>query len=179
MSIWRMLSPYSLFLLNSLWHLMFQPCTIQLLQLSDGKPELLAISCDPKLLDVDEVELQFCDPVEIKGTVTLFGNELVLDLQAMTVARLPCLICNEATPIKLQVEQICHSVTLEELQKQVVDGQYNFSEIVREALLLELPLTAECGGSCPKRAEVSAYLVEGKRADRHQPFSDLELESGN
>ena len=56
---------------------------------------------------------------------------------------------------------------------------YNFKNLLRETILLEVPSFAECeGGSCPKRKEYNKYLKESSNEqsedEGYQPFADLD-----
>lgn len=131
----------------------------------------------PGFMDVQEKELRFADLVMISGEAYLAQDELVLKLLAKTRARMPCAICNQEVPVDIQA-QIMHMEPALGLKR----GVYDMSPLVREALLLEVPLVAECNeGHCPGRKEIEQYLRTKKKVDQgtgegYRPFADLDQE---
>lgn len=135
--------------------------------------EVVDCTLDPDFMDIHEKELAFLDPVLVKGEVYLAGEEVVAALRAKTVMQMPCAICN--TSIACPVQAAWTSVEpVESYRHGVVD----LREMVRENLLLEVPLVVECEeGKCPARAEVAKYLSqkqEGREETGFHPFADLQ-----
>ena len=56
-------------------------------------------------------------------------------------------------------------------------GLFDLREPLREALLIELPKTAECPGGCKERKEITQFLRKNPEApdapETYFPFSDL------
>lgn len=146
-------------------------------QLRDGHSEVLSESLPPNFMDVHEDDLAFMDPVKMTGEAYLADDMLVLHLKVQTLATMPCRICNETFKQKIELDNFYHAEPIEEIKGRVFD----FSEILREAILLETPPVAECHqGKCPKRKTMQQFLkLEGsaKKDDEegYRPFADLDL----
>lgn len=142
-------------------------------RLKEGKEACIKETLDPRFLAVQEAELQFDQPVEVVGKAYLSEEHLVLQLKAVAYAKMPCSVCNQMIEIKIQLpESFCQAVPLTEIQGAIFDG----TELVREALLLELPKYVECKeGNCPERSSIAPYLRPPARSKEstYFPFSDL------
>lgn len=139
-------------------------------RLSEGNIQEIAESLDPSFLHVEEKELFFPNPVEIKGKAYLTEDHLIMEFRASTYAKMPCLICNELISIELEINNSYQTIPLQEIKGAI----YNCESIIRESLLLELPSYVECGGSCKKREAIKPFLTKEKTKDsNHFPFSDL------
>lgn len=148
-------------------------------QLRDGHTETLSESFDPDFLGIDEKELQFPLPVKVEGDVYLAKDELVLHFNIETFCVVPCSICNEPVKEKIKIKGFYFVVPVEEVKS----GIYNFKEILREAVLLDVPLRAECHhGKCPQRKEIEKYLKHEEKGetdengDGYHPFADLNID---
>jgi uncharacterized metal-binding protein YceD (DUF177 family) len=153
------------------------PFHIYIDRLRDGKMERIDDDLPSSFLDIDEDELKFSETVHVDGEAYLADDHFVLRLRAQAQAFIPCLACNKMTEASLNVEDFYFSVPLKELTSPIFD----YSEALREALLLELPQYVECnGGNCPERENIKVYLnkkpVSGDTLSTHFPFSDLEKE---
>lgn len=148
-------------------------------QLRDGQVEKIEENFSTDFLDVHEKDLVFSDPVKVSGEAYLADNELVLHLDIQACGIIPCAICNEGVKVKIAVPDFYHAVPLNE----VTTGIYNFSDILRETILLETPLFAECGGCCPRRKDVQKYMKKNSsegsgnahEEEGYHPFADLDL----
>ena len=130
----------------------------------------------PAFLDIEEEALKFTAPVVIKGKAYLTSDHLILNLSVSTQATLPCLICNEFFSIPIIIEEFTHAEALAEIGNHI----FNFIELLREAILLEVPPFMECSnGSCPQRAVVAKYLKTANPAkDNTQvyyPFDNFSM----
>lgn len=124
-------------------------------RLKEGESEVISETFDPSFLQVDEKELKFEAPIEVNGTAYVSNNNFLLTMTVCTDVILPCVICNEQTKIALKAEQLVHDQTMEELKS----GIFHMGEMIRQGLLLELPLTAECrDGKCPEREHLTKYF---------------------
>lgn len=144
--------------------------------LRDGQTEKIDFEVPPAFLEVDEPELSFHAPVRIDGQAYIAGEELVIHLKVETTATIPCSICTRSTAIEVKTEPFYHIVPLEEIK----GNEYDFNEIARENLLIEVPTFVECGeGSCPERENIKEYLKPEGESEGHedgqQPFSHLSL----
>lgn len=129
----------------------------------------------PDFIGIQERELRFADPVQIAGEAYLAQDELVLRLTVDTEAQMPCAICNQLMSLPIHVE-LTHLEPVTGFKR----GFFDMGDIIREAVLLEVPLVTEChSGNCPARSEVEPYLKKKKGSgldsgDGYQPFADLD-----
>ena len=148
-------------------------------QLRDRQAEQLNESFDSTFLEICEKDLAFVDPVLMQGEAYLADDMLVLHMDISTLCTMPCRICNEAVKAKIDIKGCYHAVPLEEIK----NGVYDFHEILRETILLEVPLLAECHqGKCPQRLTVGKYLkkspVGGEEIEEgYQPFADIDFDA--
>jgi uncharacterized metal-binding protein YceD (DUF177 family) len=146
-------------------------------QLRDGHIEKIDEVFPSDILGVHEKDLDYEDDVLVKGDAYLAEENLILNLSISTFAILPCTICNEPVRVKVEVNRLYHAIPLEEIK----GGVYSFKELVREAVILESPVFAECEGKCPRRQELARYFrkkvppSEGPSDhDGYQPFANLD-----
>lgn len=127
-----------------------------------------------EFLDVREEDLSFPTPVKIKGEAYLADEHLILHLHLKTTAALPCAICNQLVQIPISIDDFYHSEPIDELRSPTFD----YTEALREAILLQVPPFAECHrGNCPERATISPYLKKKDpktETPSHFPFADLD-----
>ena len=145
--------------------------TIWIDRLGEDKIQKINGSFSPIFLGIEENELEFRSPVQVQGKAYLADEELIIQLSASTKATLPCGICNKMTDCKLEITNFYHAQPIGEIK----GGLFDFSEPLREALLLELPNYVECTeGNCPARATMTPYLRSQSRNDGQTfPFADL------
>ncbi len=145
-------------------------------QLRDGHDKHIDECLSPDFLEINESDLAFEKPIELKGSAYLAEDELIINWNIRTEAFVSCLICNEKVPVEIVIHNFYHSEPLENIKT----GIYNFKELLRETILLEVPSFAECNeGKCPRRQEVAKYLkdpVEEESNDEegYHPFADLD-----
>ena len=57
-------------------------------------------------------------------------------------------------------------------------GIFSFKDLLRETILLETPLVAECEGKCPKRLDYQQFLKNPSEQETQEegfrPFVDLD-----
>ena len=141
-------------------------------RLRHGETERLSLSVKPDFMSISEPELKFTDPVEVSGEAYQAEGELVLNLNLSTQARLVCAICNQEVIHPIGIKNLYITKRLSEITSHV----YDFSEEIREAILLEVPFVVECSaGNCPQRKELEKFLAPPKETedDGWQPFKDL------
>lgn len=147
-------------------------------QLRDGKEHQIHEKLSPDFLDVHERDLKFEKDVKLDGVAYLAESELILNWTIDAEAVIPCSICNEPVPVKIHLEHAYFSEPLDNIKS----GIFNFKELLREMILLEVPPFVECTqGNCPKRKEFKKYLKEPSQdkpdqEDGYQPFADLKWE---
>lgn len=144
-------------------------------QLREGHEEKIHEKLDPSFIDIHEADLIFETPVELKGVAYLAEHELVLHWDIRTEVLIPCSICNELVKVPIQVQNFYYSEPTSEIKA----GIYNFKNLLRETILLEVPAFTEChGGNCPKRQEYQKYLKEPSnplsQEEGYNPFVDLD-----
>jgi hypothetical protein len=141
-------------------------------RLSDGQIQKIKSLFPPAFLDVDEKELKFPFPVEVSGEAYLADMHLLLRLKASTRAVMPCIICNKMIETELKIVDFYHTEPLSDIR----DAIFDFSDVLREALLSELPKYVECcSGNCPQREAIAPFLRKrsGAQPDVHFPFGNL------
>jgi uncharacterized metal-binding protein YceD (DUF177 family) len=145
-------------------------------QLRESHEEKISEKLNPDFLEIHEPDLAFDKPVELEGVAYLAEQELVLHWEIRTEAILPCSICNEPVRVPLHIQNFYYA----EPTSEIKSGIYNFKELLRETILLEVPAFAECtGGNCPKRKEYRKYLKEpsdqlSDEEEGYHPFADLD-----
>lgn len=149
---------------------------IHIEQLREGHEEKIHEKLDPSFLDIQDPDLIFDRPVELEGVAYLAEQELVFHWNIRTEVLIPCSICNEPVRILIHVQNFYSSICT----KEIKSGIYNFKDLLRETILLEVPPFAECtGGKCPKRQEYKKYLKEPSNPSSdeeagYRPFADLD-----
>lgn len=145
-------------------------------RLRGGHEKKIDECLSPDFLDIKEADLSFEKEVILEGTTYLAEQELVFNFSVNTEALLSCAICSAKVPIEIKVKNYYHMEPLENLKS----GVFNYKELLRETILLEVPLIAECAnGNCPKRKEILKYLKtdsEAVQEDGFHPFADLETQ---
>lgn len=143
-------------------------------QLRDGREEKIDEQFSSDFLEVDEPHLRLKEPIHLTGLACVADTELLLRWQVSTAAQLTCSICNEWVTVPIVIKEFCESIPLEEIPS----GVYHFKELLREAILLEIPPFVEChGGCCPKREEYRRYFKEESgmpNEQAHHPFADFD-----
>jgi uncharacterized metal-binding protein YceD (DUF177 family) len=142
---------------------------IQLDLLRTGVTQNFTMSLSPEFLELQEEEVRMEHPVGVKGEAYLAKERLVLRLDAQTMVTLPCAVCNRMILVPLVTKGVYHTISLADHEEAFFD----LRPIVREELLIEIPKTAECGGTCSERETIAPYL---KKTDikHYFPFSDLQ-----
>lgn len=144
-------------------------------QLREGREEKIHEKLDPGFLDIHEVGLAFDKPVELRGVAYLAEQELILRWDIRTEALIPCSICNELVEVPVYIQNFYYS----EPTSKIKSGVYNFKDLLRETILLEVPTFIECrAGNCPKRQEYQKYLKgqtdQSANEEGYQPFADFD-----
>ncbi|NGX61119.1 MAG: hypothetical protein K940chlam9_00600 [Chlamydiae bacterium] len=136
---------------------------IYVLRLREGEQEKIEESLDPAFLEIEEEELFFETPVVVRGTAEISGEFLLVRFSAATEAKMPCSICNQEAVVSLRVKDFTQLVSLEEIRS----GVYAIKDVLREAILLELPSTIECHeGSCPERENLAQYFMNSEETNK-------------
>ena len=142
--------------------------TIYVDRLKEGQEELFEGTMSTSFLGTDP---HFQETVFLSAKACVTGDLLILKLEANTTAFLPCSICNEQVPVPLELADIYHDKDLKE-----IPSVFDFSDLLREDLLLQLPQFTECKGNCPERQSIKNYLKQSPEQDTSSvqfPFSNL------
>ena len=139
-------------------------------RLHGGRVEVIKQELPSDFLEVDEPDLKFCGIISIKGKAYLADEHLVVQLEIKVEVVIPCAICNKQVHKKLKVPQFYHTEELSGIKGKV----YNYTDPLREGILLETPSFAECENGCLKRKELEKYEPSKEKDDNVQfPFTDL------
>jgi uncharacterized metal-binding protein YceD (DUF177 family) len=148
-------------------------------QLREGNIEDIDESFSPDFLGINERDLSFTQPIHVKGQVYLAEDVLILHFDINTIATLSCAICNGPTNVEIAIKGFYHAVPLNEIKGAV----YDFHEILRETILLEVPILTECNeGKCPQRQTLEKYFKKenapGSKEDEdgYRPFADFDFD---
>ena len=136
-------------------------------RLKENQSESLEESFSPGFMEIQEKELAFEKPIELEGKAFVSGDSLMILASVRTKALLPCAICNQPVEVDIEITDFAHTEKVEDIKS----GVFNYRSVLREALLLELPHTAECANRCPKREELSKYF--SKDQNKSYPFEEL------
>lgn len=140
-----------------------------------GGEEVVSLVIPSDFLEISEKEVSIAPQVSVQGTVYVTGDELILSLDCQTSIYLPCSICNAPTHVEIRTGTFTHSESLSDLPSSIFD----YSQIIREELLLLIPHFVECqNGKCPERKELKIFMKEkvtqpSQSLDVHFPFKDL------
>jgi uncharacterized metal-binding protein YceD (DUF177 family) len=154
---------------------MLQNCKILIDRLKRGQSQKIDEQLEPLVLGPNEPELQFAFPVTVKGEAYIAETHLVIHLDAATKVLMPCAVCNQMIKVELKSLGFYHTEPLEAIPNAIFD----YGEPLREALLIELPKTVECKGSCPERPLIAPYLRSEVRNDQYHPFADIDETQGD
>ena len=153
---------------------MSEPFKIYIDRLRGGTNQVIDAQLDSSFLDVNEPDLSFPKPVFLNGEAYLTDEHLVIHLKASTQALRPCAICNQHILTEIEVDNFYHTEMIQDIPSAVFD----FREVLREALLIEIPLVAECNeGKCPERGTIAPFMSSKKRKENptYFPFTDIEM----
>ncbi len=141
-------------------------------RLRDGQQAHISENLSPEFLDVSEAELTFQEPVAVEGEAYVAGDSLILHLTISTNCTLPCSICNKPVEVPISINEFYHAEPTEDIKS----GIFNFCDILREAIIIEVPSFTECNdGNCPSRKELKKYLKKPEQSadEGYHPFADL------
>ena len=123
-------------------------------RLRGSKEQEIDIFVSPEFLKTDEAELYFEDKVHIKCRAYIAGNDLILTCDTSALAKMPCKICNVMTDVPIVLKNSYHVIDLEKIKTNIFD----FSKLIREEVILALPIVTECKNNCPERKILKKYL---------------------
>lgn len=127
-------------------------------RLREGREEKISFTVDASFIGVPS---EFLDPVRISGVAYLAHSHLILRLRIDTMMRMVCAMCNEFVNVQTAIDDFYQTVELAKIPHFV----FNFEDLVRDAILLQLPHTVECnGGNCPDREQLQKYFSKESRS---------------
>ncbi len=147
-------------------------CKILIDRLKSGTTLKIEEMFAPFILGPNETDLRFETKVKVSGETYLTDSHLIVHLKAETKVRMPCAVCNEMIAVELKADNFYHTEPIEEIKGAIFD----YSEALREALLVELPKIVECReGNCPQREVLKPYLKSETREEKttYIPFADM------
>src|SRR3989339_723154 len=142
--------------------------TIYADRLKEGQEEIFEGEISSSFLGEDP---GFQDKVYLSGKAYVTGDHLILKFKAKTAAWIPCSICNQPVLVPLVLEDFYHAESLDEIK-----SVFDFSNLLREDLLLQLPLFTVCKGNCPERSSLKKFLKSPSQEGSNNaqfPFSNL------
>ncbi len=154
---------------------MAQEFKIYIDRLRNESEERIHETFEPLFLQTPGEELEFKDPVFLKGQVYLADDHLIIDCAVKTLGYFPCSICNEPTRMPIDIPQLHLTIPLEEIKGVSLD----LLQHVREEILLNTPQFIECReGHCPERESLKKFIKTDPAAsqpkeDSYFPFADL------
>jgi uncharacterized metal-binding protein YceD (DUF177 family) len=145
-------------------------------RLQNGHVQEIRETLSSDFLDVHENALSYTGTIEINGEAYLASDELIIHASLSAHCIIPCSVCNEPVTILVKLEDFYHAEPLSAIKSRV----FNIGSLVREALLLETPMFAECNnGHCQKRQEIEHYLKpthkDASLEEGYRPFVDLDI----
>jgi len=118
--------------------------------------------------------LDECDELKAVSEITVCGKFyrvdrwIGIDARVSVVFCLPCALCNESFECAIELPQWVHEEEIAQLSK----GQWDVREPLREAILVEVPFFAQCGGSkCGNFGSIQQFV---RSEDGETPFKDLD-----
>jgi uncharacterized protein len=110
-------------------------------------------------LELAEVGYEFPDPIEVELFASKSGDEIIVQGKVKTLAEIECSRCLELYEMdinpKMQfVIQLLDSIPPQQSTDDdfvilpKTTGEYDITDRVREAIILELPLKALCSDTC-------------------------------
>ena len=129
----------------------------------------------PSFLDLPpDDEVSAASEIVVSGKAYRASEWIVVEGRVKTSFRLPCAICNEMCEYAVDIRSWEQNIPA----KDVVDGVIDLSEPLREAVLIEIPFFAKCGGgTCRNIDDVKRFFrseeAPEEREETHQPFLSL------
>lgn len=134
---------------------MLKKLSIYIDRLRDGSKDFIEEKiCSNEILGTEE-DFRFTSLIHLTGEAYLAGDHLILSLQINLDADLPCIICNNWTPYPICIENFLHAESLANIK----NGTYHYSNLIRDAIFLEIPTYFECNRNCPERAYLASHLT--------------------
>ena len=151
------------------------PFRVYIDSLKHGGEDKIFEKIDPAFLELaGEGDIRSSDPVLVDGTAYLAGDFLILSLHIAAKLELKCALCNEFFSLAVDLPHFTHEEPLEEIKH----GFFDFGELVRETIFLEVPFYPQCSGKvCANRKRVEKYLKteDTGEAAGYKPFQNIDI----
>jgi uncharacterized metal-binding protein YceD (DUF177 family) len=137
-------------------------------RLLDGHVEKMSERIDPQLLDIVDDEIGCKEPVAVSIEAYIADEFLLVTLSLQAELLLHCSVCNEEFQFPIAIEREDQEIELDEVK----EGAYNVLPLIREVLLVALPLYPQCGGDCClNRSKIEKYFAKEHKS--YNPFESL------
>lgn len=133
---------------------MFDVLKIYVDRLMNGQTELVQGRVKPGFLHIEDDAISFENDVSLNGRAYVAENHVILQLDIETNYETHCKICNEKLTMPVALKGIYITEDLNNIKGKIFD----YSEVLRETIILEIPFYSECKGNCPSREELKKYL---------------------
>jgi uncharacterized metal-binding protein YceD (DUF177 family) len=150
---------------------MSAPFKILVDRLKNEKEQKVCEEVTSSFLGIDEPGLRYEGSLQVQGMAAMHYQEIILNLEMNALAILPCSICNKDVEKKVRAEQVVAFHT-----DEIKQGTLDYSEVIRDMILLETPKFAECNDNCSKRKEIESYLADPKKKSKQTPFKHLKMD---
>ena len=133
----------------------FDDLEIYIDRLKNNKEEPIYKNIHGDLLEINEQELKLVDEIKIKGKAYIASDFLIINFFTVQGRILmPCSICNELKSIDIKINNFYHSEPLDKIK----NNKFNFKDVLKEAIFLEIPSFLECNNNCEKRKDLNKYI---------------------
>jgi len=153
--------------------------TVYIDRLADGSVESLDLALPADFLEVNDGDLSYQSPIQLKGQVYVAETDLVMCFDIKALANMRCTLCNEPVTVPIDLKKIYFAESLETMKS----GLFSFKELVRETILIETPRFVKCGGKdCKQKNQFTKYLrteediAKENEGKDYRPFADLNFE---
>lgn len=134
---------------------MCKKLSIYIDRLRDGNKDFIQENISTNKILEEEKDFRVTSLLNLSGEAYIAGDHLILSLRIHLKADVPCIICNNWTPYPICIENFLHAESLANIKNSI----YNYSNIVRDAIFLEIPTYFECNRNCPERAYLASHLT--------------------
>ena len=144
-------------------------------RLKAGGEDEISEKIAPPFLDLKEGDdIKIDEPITVEGQAYVAGDFLILSLHIVAHLEIKCALCNEPFHLVVDLPRFIHEEAVDEIKH----GVFDYGELVRETILLEIPFYPQCGGKvCSNRERVEKYLKtqEDKEEEGYQPFQNIDI----
>lgn len=148
---------------------MKQQLPVYIDRLREGQNEPVDEIVEPQRLELSDDEISVTKPFKVTGEVYVVEEYLVVSLTIIGQLSLICRLCNEPFVFPISIKKAQEEISLDEIK----DACYDLLPLIRELVLLEIPLYPQCSGSsCGNREKIEKFL-KNPNEQLNMPFKDL------